>query len=84
MQAKMLKTNCTHKFYPRWSVSHSTFTIRFDHMLTFIRYIQVYFTFGFLDCIRLYNEDFVKPSLRYIEVLFHTLDCSFGGAEENR
>ena len=28
-------------------------------MLTFIRYIEVYFTFAFLDCAR-YNEDFVK------------------------
>ena len=28
-------------------------------MLTFIRYIEVYFTFGLLDCVR-YNEDFVK------------------------
>ena len=43
-----------------------------------------YFTFAFLDCVRLYKEDFVKSSLRYIEVLVHTLDCNFGGAEENR
>ena len=28
-------------------------------MLTFIRYIEVCFTFAFLDCVR-YNEDFVK------------------------
>ncbi len=28
-------------------------------MLTFIRYIEVYFTFELLDCVR-YNEDFVK------------------------
>ena len=28
-------------------------------MLTFIRYIEVYFTFAFLDCAR-YNEDSVK------------------------
>ena len=27
-------------------------------MLTFIRYIEVCFTFGLLDCVR-YNEDFV-------------------------
>jgi len=26
-------------------------------MLTFIRYIEVYFTFAFLDCVR-YNDDF--------------------------
>ena len=30
-------------------------------MLTFIRYIEVYFTFAFLDCVR-YNDDFVKSS----------------------
>ena len=30
-------------------------------MLTFIRYIEVYFTCSFLDCVR-YNEDFVKTS----------------------
>ena len=40
--------------------------------------------FALLDCVRLYNKDFVKSRLRYIEVLFHTLDCNFGGAEENR
>ena len=28
-------------------------------MLTFIRYIEVYFRFAFLDCVRC-NEDFVK------------------------
>ena len=28
-------------------------------MLAFIRYIEVYFTFAFLNCVR-YNEDFVK------------------------
>ena len=27
-------------------------------MLAFIRYMEVHFTFGFLDCAR-YNEDFV-------------------------
>ena len=27
-------------------------------MLTFIRYIEVYFTFGLLDCV-CYNEDFI-------------------------
>ena len=28
-------------------------------MLTFVRYIEVYFTIALLDCVR-YNEDFVK------------------------
>ena len=28
------------------------------HMLTFIRYIEVYFTFGLVDCVR-YKEGFV-------------------------
>ena len=31
----------------------------FYHMLTFIRYIEVNFTFALMDCVR-YNEDFVK------------------------
>ena len=34
-------------------------------MLTFIRYIEVCFTFAFLDCVRYndrYNDDFVKSS----------------------
>ena len=31
----------------------------FYHMLIFIRYIEVYFTFALVDCVR-YNEDFVK------------------------
>ena len=34
-------------------------------MLTFIRYIEVYFTFGLLDCVR-YNEDFVKSRFYFI------------------
>ena len=29
------------------------------HMLTFIRYIEVNFSFALMDCVR-YNEDFVK------------------------
>ena len=31
----------------------------FYHMLIFIRYIEVYFTFALVDCVR-YNEDLVK------------------------
>ena len=31
----------------------------FYHMLIFIRYIEVYFTFALVDSVR-YNEDFVK------------------------
>jgi len=34
------------------------FVFIFRHMLTFTRYIEVYFTFGRLDCV-CYNEDFV-------------------------
>ena len=30
-------------------------------MLTFIRYIELYLTFAFLDCVR-YNDDFVTSS----------------------
>ena len=37
-------------------------------MLTFIRYIEVYFTFAFLDCVR-YNDDFVKSS--FCSILLH-------------
>ena len=33
--------------------------LSFGHMLTFIRYIEVYFTFVFMDFVR-YHEDFVK------------------------
>ena len=35
-------------------------------MLTFIRYVEVYSTFAFLDCVR-YNEDFVKS--RFCSIL---------------
>ena len=42
-------------------------------MLTFIRYIELYLTFAFLDCVR-YNDEF----------LFRTFYCDFGRAEENR
>ena len=40
-------------------------------MLTFIRFIEVCFTFAFLDSVR-YNEDFVKSrfcSLHFIAIL---------------
>ena len=39
-------------------------------MLTFIRYIEVYFTFGLLDCVR-YNEDFVKS--RFVISRFYSI-----------
>ena len=39
-------------------------------MLVFIRYIEVYFTFAFLDCVR-YNEDFVKS--RFVTSRFCSL-----------
>ena len=39
-------------------------------MLTFIRYIEVYFTFGLLDCVR-YNEDFVKS--RFVILRFYSI-----------
>ena len=38
-------------------------------MLTFIRYVEVYFTFAFLDYVR-YNEDFVKSRLHDL-ALYH-------------
>ena len=40
-------------------------------MFTFIRNIEVYFTFAFLECVH-YNEDFVKSrffSLHFIVIL---------------
>ena len=33
--------------------------VTFYHMLTIIRYIEIYFMIALLDCVR-YNEDFVK------------------------
>ena len=39
-------------------------------MLTFIRYIEVYFTFGLLDCVR-YNVDFVKS--RFVISRFYSI-----------
>ena len=39
----------------------------FYHMLIFIRYIEVYFTFALVDCVR-YNEDFVKS--RFCSIYF--------------
>ena len=32
-------------------------------MVTFIRYIEANFTFGLVDCVVRYNEDFVKSRL---------------------
>ena len=43
-------------------------------MLAFIRFIEVHFTFGLLDCAR-YNEDFVISRL---------VNCNFGRAGEYR
>ena len=37
------------------------------HMLTFIRYIEVNFSFALMDCVR-YNKDFVK--LRFCSIHF--------------
>ena len=50
----------------------------FYHMLIFIRYIEVYFTFALVDCVR-YNEDFVKSTGSVPYIL-----RSFGRTEENR
>ena len=48
------------------------FVFVFCHVITFVRYIGVYYTFGLLDCVR------------YIEVLSHTFYCNFGWAKEYR
>ena len=52
-------------------------------MLAFIRYIEVHFTFGLLDCVRC-KEDFVISRFIMIEVLFHTFCCNLSRAEEYR
>ena len=50
-------------------------------MLTFIRYIEVNFTFPLVDCVR-YKEDFVKS--RFCSIHFTVILANFGRAEENR
>ena len=40
------------------------------HMLTFIRYIEVNFSFALVDCVR-YNEDFVKS--RFCSIHFSVI-----------
>ena len=48
------------------------FVFIFRRMLTFIRYIEVYFTFGLVDCAR-YKEDFVISRLvisRFCSIYF--------------
>ena len=40
----------------------------FYHMLTFIRYIEVYFRFALVDCVR-YNKDFIKSRFCSIHVI---------------
>ena len=42
----------------RFSSSLVCFVFAFCRVLTFLRYIGVYYTFGLLDCFR-YNTDFV-------------------------
>ena len=44
----------------------------FYHMLTFIRYIEVYFIFVLVDCVR-YNEDFIKSRLCSIKLRFNCI-----------
>ena len=53
-QTKLLTTTAHTNF-----ILVGLFGFIFDHMLTFIRYIEVYFTITLLDCVR-YNEDFLK------------------------
>ena len=48
-------------------------------MLTFIRYIEVNFTFALVDCVR-YNEDFVKS--RFCSI--HIFGVILVGLKENR
>ena len=67
------------KFHPCWSV----LLFIFRHLLTFIRYIEVYFTFGLLDCVR-YKEDFVKSRFvisRFCSIHFTVI---FAGLKRTR
>ena len=52
-------------------------TFVFCLVLTFVRYIELYYTFGLLDCV-------CYTKVHYIEVLSHTIYCNFGWAEEYR
>ena len=67
--SKTGKQNCLklpkvlpHKFYPSLLVC---LAFIFYHMLTFIRYIEVHFTFALGDFVR-YNEDFVKSRFCFL------------------
>ena len=40
---KMLKTNCTHKFCPRWSVSHSSLAIFRSHVNIYSLYRRIFY-----------------------------------------
>ena len=66
------------------------FAFIFGQLLTFIRYIEVYFTFAFLNCVR-YNEDFVKSRFvtsRFCSIHFVVISAwlkkIFRYAEERR
>ena len=68
----MLKTTCTHKFYPRWSVSQSSLAIFRSHVDVYSLYRGIYFTFALLGCVR-YNEDFVESRFVISRLtVFHT------------
>ena len=49
----------------------------FYHMLTIIRYIEIYFMIALLASV-------LVKGFRKMEVLFHTFYRNFGRAEENR
>ena len=75
----MLKTTCTHKFYPRWSVSQSSLAIFRSHVDVHSLYRGIYFTFALLGCVR-YNEDFVESRFVISRLtVFHTGRKGGGG-----
>ena len=56
----------THKFYPRWSVSHSSLAIFRSHVEIYLLYRGIFYVYV-LDFVQ-YNEDFVKS--RFVESRF--------------
>ena len=69
-----LKLLYPHKFYPCWSVWHSSF-ITCSHLFV---YILRYILRALVACLRYYWKRIL------IEVLFHIFYRNFGRAEENR
>ena len=68
---------CKHKFYPHWSVSHSSLAIFRSHVdMLYSFYVSL------LYCVR-YNEDFVKSRFCSIHFIAPSAGSS-GSSAENR